>query len=133
MVRSWLEQCDSNDSGKHLGCRTPPLVSLPHDFRVINCDTRCIVPWRNLQSALYTALSYVWGIADTTLWPDPGKLPDTAPLVIEDAIKVTKALGCDGPGMGPAIAQNRGMGLRFLWIDKYCIPQDDEEARWAHV
>ena len=49
--------------------------------------------------------------------PTPGRkaisrLPDDVPLTIRDAIRVTKSLG-----------------FRFLWVDKYCIDQDNEAER----
>jgi len=40
------------------------------------------------------------------------KLPKDIPLTIKDAITVTKALG-----------------YRFLWVDKYCIDQDNETEK----
>ncbi|KAI0895771.1 heterokaryon incompatibility protein-domain-containing protein [Annulohypoxylon nitens] len=49
----------------------------------------------------YTALSYVWGCSSCQ--NDKKEFP----LVVQDAITATKALGC-----------------RFLWVDRYCINQD---------
>jgi hypothetical protein len=40
------------------------------------------------------------------------RLPKDIPLTIEDAIRVTKDLGC-----------------RFLWVDKYCIDQSNETEK----
>ncbi|TEA14095.1 hypothetical protein C8034_v003502 [Colletotrichum sidae] len=64
--------------------------------------------------AEYTALSYVWGDAtsqnvSTTAESSQGRpLSSMAelPRVIEDAIALTMA-----------------MGLRYLWVDRYCIDQ----------
>lgn len=62
----------------------------------------------------YLTLSYVWGnpqdnedeaVSNDTL---PGRLPQT----IQDTVVVTKSLG-----------------FRFLWIDRYCIPQTDGEIK----
>lgn len=40
------------------------------------------------------------------------QLPKDVPLTILDAIRVTKALGC-----------------QFLWVDKYCIDQDNDDEK----
>ncbi|TEY84258.1 hypothetical protein BOTCAL_0018g00350 [Botryotinia calthae] len=50
----------------------------------------------------YVALSYVWGGAHST--------STEVAAVVKDAIKVTVKLS-----------------IRFLWVDKYCIPQNDSE------
>lgn len=56
----------------------------------------------------YITLSYVWG-SEVSEGPDQfGKLPSTLPNLMSDVIKVVLALG-----------------YRYLWIDRYCIPQDD--------
>ncbi|TGO71233.1 hypothetical protein BELL_0604g00010 [Botrytis elliptica] len=56
----------------------------------------------------YITLSYVWG-AEASEGPDQfGRLPSTLPNLITDVIKVVIALG-----------------YRYLWIDRYCVPQDD--------
>lgn len=60
----------------------------------------------------YVTLSYIWGPSPTAAWEDKTKLPDPVPKVIDDTITVTLALG-----------------FRFLWVDRYCIPQDDETEK----
>ncbi|KAH6983776.1 hypothetical protein EDB80DRAFT_591835 [Ilyonectria destructans] len=41
-----------------------------------------------------------------------GDLPTKTPNVIDDAIKATK-----------------GVGFTYLWIDRYCIPQEDKSSK----
>ncbi len=64
---------------------------------------------------IWVALSYVWGHAksspnlkSTELGLPLGELPVT----VKDAIKVTKLLK-----------------YQYLWIDRYCIDQEDEASR----
>jgi len=83
-------------------------------FRVIDCFTRRIVSLRSRDP--YTTLSYVWGFAVPEKSDDSLHLPDKAPPVIEDAISLTKLLG-----------------LRYLWVDQYCIPQDDPQAKIGQI
>jgi hypothetical protein len=60
----------------------------------------------------YVCLSYVWGAKETVHESASGVLPETLPLTVSDAITVTLSVG-----------------FRFLWCDRYCIPQDDAEAK----
>jgi hypothetical protein len=58
-------------------------------------------------NADYAALSYVWGnTAGQTSYAQ----------TVSDAINVTKQLG-----------------LRYLWVDKYCIPKDNEEEQKRQI
>ncbi|KAK3991107.1 heterokaryon incompatibility protein-domain-containing protein [Cladorrhinum sp. PSN332] len=120
IVRFFLDTCDEQHAEDNSGRGQSESFSIPN-LRVIDCETRGIVSWTEIEETAehrYTTLSYVWGTADTTTTSsaDPNTMPDAALLVIEDAIQVTKFLG-----------------LRYLWIDRYCIPQDDEAARWAQI
>ncbi|KAK0668886.1 heterokaryon incompatibility protein-domain-containing protein [Cercophora samala] len=66
----------------------------------------------------YVALSYVWGAAPGTL-PTlalNSTLPRPLPKVISDAIVVVRSLGC-----------------RYLWVDRYCIPQGDNDERERQI
>jgi hypothetical protein len=92
------------------------------NIRLIDCHARCIVSARLGSGCMpFVALSYVWGSAPTSPPPPQQQqsqipssafgydvLPSLLPDTIEDAIKVTKKLR-----------------YRFLWVDRYCIRQDD--------
>ncbi|KAH7070396.1 heterokaryon incompatibility protein-domain-containing protein, partial [Paraphoma chrysanthemicola] len=79
---------------------------------VIDCTSRSLV---NLPSGeCYFALSYVWG-ADH-LKENETSLPNRLPQTIEDSITVCKALE-----------------FRYLWVDRYCIPQNDGRTRAIHI
>ncbi|KAF1967271.1 HET-domain-containing protein, partial [Bimuria novae-zelandiae CBS 107.79] len=86
-----------------------------HEFpiraRVIDCRLRRLVPLE-LQYR-YAALSYVWGRrrpdhSPVTMHPgiSEGFLPADLPLTIDDAMKTIRLIG-----------------LRYLWVDRYCIEQ----------
>ena len=113
LLKGWLEFCNTNH--KTL-CRksSPPL---PQGFRVIDCLSRRTVLWENVARAKeYTTLSYVWGdhVVDSTTSNDfpLGPLPTT----IEDAMLLTK-----------------GLGYQYLWIDRYCISQDNPIERQLQI
>lgn len=115
-LREWLQICEgthrSPDESHELG-----LTSL----RVIDTEELRVrevkMPFR------YACLSYVWGKGSETQYKtttrDDLELPDALheskadlPQTIKDAIKVTKECG-----------------LRYLWVDAFCILQDDPEDK----
>ncbi|KAF7952430.1 uncharacterized protein EAE97_001927 [Botrytis byssoidea] len=99
----WMQNAIPECCKRHASCLSIHSLLVP-GLLVIDClagsSTLSIVSAP--KPCQYIALSYVWGSAQ-----DTGT--EVAP-VIKDAIKVTVKLG-----------------LRFLWVDKYCIPQDDSE------
>lgn len=106
------------------GCQTKHIKRCPHPspdslisirslpgFKLVDCATRCVV--QPPEVCEYVALSYVWGpppargIDDLVpSSPATANLTKTLLKTIEDSIIVTLK-----------------MGLRYLWVDKYCINQ----------
>jgi hypothetical protein len=83
----------------------PKMDKIPF-FWLIDCTTRLIIDAP--EDAQYMALSYCWGPPTCSARESPSALPAVAELVIEDALKVTVALG-----------------IRYLWVDRYCNSQSD--------
>lgn len=105
LLKSWVQYCNTN----HQRCsqKDPKPVAF---FSLINCFTRQVE--RANASSNYVALSYSWG-PDTQAH---GSLETVCPKTIEDAITVTKALG-----------------FTHLWVDKYCVAQNDEKIRSTQI
>jgi len=107
----WLSFC-LETHGKQCQPRDiTPIAGL----RVIDCHTRRLIP---LPSAgcEYLALSYMWGGGSQGSVGDGSRLPDDVPNVIEDALIATRKLG-----------------FRHLWVDRYCIPQDNAEEKHSQI
>jgi Heterokaryon incompatibility protein (HET) len=111
LLRSWIRACQE----QHSHCCDRPERPFTHRPRYINCLTRIIEDASPTDG--YVALSYVWGnvpvekdIADNSI------LRDSLPATIEDAIRVTEKLG-----------------YRYLWVDRYCIPQDEEKEKMRQI
>ncbi|KAI9458224.1 heterokaryon incompatibility protein-domain-containing protein [Boletus coccyginus] len=114
LAKTWLQECiqGHEDCPKY---KDGPLPTRVLDVTPIgDSQIRLWVP--DGKAAPYTALSYCWGgpqpfsTQKSTMEAylrdiDLHKLPST----IRDAITVT-----------------RGLGLRYLWIDAFCIIQDDD-------
>lgn len=114
-VNTWMQYCKSNHSILCGGSKGPAIPGL----RLIDCATLSVEEAASNNS--YVALSYVWGNpgdVDTKLRSTNNGLllPETLSAVITDTISVAKALG-----------------FRYLWVDKFCIDQDDPDAKHQQV
>ncbi|PVH94230.1 HET-domain-containing protein [Periconia macrospinosa] len=110
LVSQWLQLCDSNHTAL---CKQRFAPSVPNGFRVIDCVSRAILRWEDVNpESKYLTLSYVWGNTASDVVPDDYLDSSVVPRTIEDTIYLTIQLG-----------------YRYLWIDRYCIPQKDPENR----
>ena len=117
LLRAWLDICQQTHYSSCSLNEGKPLVSL----RLIDCQTRLMV---EATSRLpFVALSYVWGskpLGSSRHQPRSLQkgacIPDTLPIVIEDAITVTLKLG-----------------WRYLWVDRLCINQQDDADKHSQI
>ncbi|KAI0382460.1 HET-domain-containing protein [Hypomontagnella monticulosa] len=102
-------------------CSTPKAPI--NELYLIDCDDLTITKSKEPLEDQYIALSYVWGpgnehascclsCSEDTKTP----LPKNLPLLVTDAITVTKDLG-----------------FRYLWIDRFCISQDKPETKHRQI
>ncbi|KAK4661919.1 uncharacterized protein QC763_0107970 [Podospora pseudopauciseta] len=112
-IKSWIADCTGNHSDAV--CNPTKVHEIPH-FRLIHCATRDIV---HIDAAPppHTALSYVWGAVQDGPQNQHSLAGLKMETVVEDAIKVTLALGYE-----------------YLWVDRYCVDQTpgsvkDEQLR----
>ena len=113
LLQGWYKFC-AQHHGKTCAVDSK---NYPEKLKVIDCRTQSIVA--ATPNCLYVALSYVWGQQKSTTGSRPNSpcrniepcilSPDTIPNVIRDAMTVTLKLG-----------------WQYLWVDRYCIDQDDE-------
>lgn len=113
-VRTWLDYCE-----RHHKTICPSPKSQPHGLQLIDCETLAIQD--AVDDEPYVALSYVWGSASNNHNQGQNSngrnlVPSNLPLVISDAISVTKAIG-----------------LQYLWIDKFCIDQTNANTKHDQI
>lgn len=116
LIRSWLMFCQEHHQS-HCHAGVDGIQDIP-GFTAIDCASRGIVPWAEIPAESnrdYTALSYLWG-TDTSTATQDGMIPSPSPKVIEDAVTATL-----------------GLGFKYLWVDRYCIPQHDPELKSAQI
>ncbi|KAI9738421.1 MAG: hypothetical protein M1834_008924 [Cirrosporium novae-zelandiae] len=115
LLATWLSICTNH----HEGMCNVPSFETPPCLKVVDCDTGEIV--RTPLHCQYLALSYVWGRTQECS-PGPIKrdaivmMPDSLPLVVRDAMEVVRRLG-----------------FKYLWIDKYCIDQDNPSEKKLQI
>lgn len=99
-IRTWLARCDE----EHSGCReNAGNVTMLSGLLLIDCLTATVV--RAKPEYSYVALSYVWGRSDKNIC-DFGTNYRNQQIsrTIKDSMQVV-----------------RGIGMRYLWVDRYCI------------
>ncbi|KUJ14494.1 HET-domain-containing protein [Mollisia scopiformis] len=122
-----LKYCLQDCSNEHSFCQAPSDIRLPEKFRLIDIkDKRIVLRSDSDISQGYVALSYVWGslrdigsgsstnsnIAQMSTSMDILELPKT----IRDAIQVCEKLG-----------------ERYIWVDRLCIVQDNEDDKFDQI
>lgn len=100
LIQSWLSDCEAMHIDHCMDQDPRPLAS---SIKVIDCRTGNTGRWDGRDK--YLALSYVWGRPDQT-----GNNDGSYPKLISDAIIFTLAVG-----------------IKYLWVDKYCIDQNDPD------
>ncbi|KAM7210919.1 Heterokaryon incompatibility protein (HET) domain containing protein [Rhypophila decipiens] len=110
LLSTWMSYCDENHRTR---CSRKTFSELRR-FYVFDCRSREVVDAPD--GCRYVALSYVWGKNDSSgssVGPaSPQNKRDRLEKVIEDSITVTQSLG-----------------LHYLWADRICIDQSDDEDK----
>jgi hypothetical protein len=104
IAKEWNEWCNVNH--RHV-CGKLRQGALRPD-RLIDCERRELCH----SDEPYVCLSYVWGPTLPDQESVAGTLPHEMPRTISDAIDITLKVG-----------------LRYLWVDRYCISQNNEAER----
>lgn len=110
-IIAWLNFCSHN----HLGSCTSAENALHPLTKVIDCCTEKLVDLEPDQT--YLALSYVWGEPkinelESSLTMRASETSLEFPQTVADAVKLTLKLG-----------------YSYLWVDRFCIPSDDDAER----
>jgi hypothetical protein len=109
IIKGLLSYC----RGNHKLCATMSTIPIA-DLQVIDCNSGQIVSLPG--TAAYIALSYVWGSTKVDAIDSKESLLSTAPKTITDIMALAEQLG-----------------ILYIWVDIYCIPQDDEHRKRALI
>lgn len=122
LAKAWLDICTRHH--RTCRCSIKTRSQMPRT-KLIDCTARKLINvgiWP-FHRPRYVALSYRWGLMpenkmeqDREGCNEPSDPLSNLPLTIEDAISVTKSLG-----------------LRYLWVDQYCIDQNNSKQKQAQI
>jgi hypothetical protein len=120
LIKGWLQKSPVQNSQDlrslvandafPFGMEAPDDISL----HVIDCVSRSLVRLPTHTRTQYVTLSYVWGSSSKSHINDVIIL--NMPPTVEDSIIVCLKLG-----------------YKYLWVDRYCIPQDDLQERHRQI
>ncbi|KAK3499047.1 heterokaryon incompatibility protein-domain-containing protein [Neurospora hispaniola] len=119
-IAKWLDDCVKCHGDRCFNNRLD--LGLVPGLQFIDCIARRIIQASEAVDKAYLTLSYVWGApsgSTSGIVEDKDSvstLPIRLPRVVEDSIRVVKELG-----------------FRYLWVDRYCIPQADKRAKHTQI
>ena len=121
VATAWLDDCQSN----HSSCRRNhgSQKHLPTRLIEIVDDEFAQLVEPEAQVGQYVALSYCWG-------PDPDKNRRTTISNVQDRLQSRGLLRDDLPAaIKDAIIVSEGLGIKHIWVDAFCIIQDDQRDK----
>lgn len=105
LTRSWLEECRAKHQSELNHC-TPVTLRLKMPLKVIDCQTRQVRALHKHES--HVCLSYMWGKTTFKKTLDGLRIPEMIGKTIKDAMYVSRQLR-----------------VPRLWVDQYCIDQQN--------
>jgi hypothetical protein len=123
LIAGWISKCDETHAGACHGFHDP-WAQIRHatDILLIDVEQHCLISHSSVTGPLkYVALSYVWGEAkdsfmtlqnNVDLLSRPNAFSEHSsrlPLTVQDSMALISSLG-----------------LRYLWVDRFCIIQDGD-------
>ncbi|KAK5995061.1 hypothetical protein PT974_03454 [Cladobotryum mycophilum] len=122
-LRTWVRSCDEKHGAS---CAPSPDLTGRPEWLIDVCDN-CIVPAESHHR--YLALSYVWGqvsAAETTLANVSGMRQPGSLSPLNNKFIVPKTIQ-------HAMGLVRLLSERYLWVDRFCICQDDEASKHSQI
>lgn len=129
LIKHWARDCDTQHAGFCHAVADPWKTMTPATgLLLIDIERRCLV--RRSDHCRYLALSYVWFNAEDQLRTtranfealskdgafDSAHVRERLPQSVKDSLVLSKAIGVD-----------------FLWVDRFCIIQDDHATKHAQL
>lgn len=122
-----MKWCISDCETRHTGlCQKNSTKRLPAQFKLINVDELCVVDTSQFQR--FVALSYMWTVheSDRSLQLEQSNLDRLSqPGGLE--LRQLPSIVAD------AIVFCRDLGEHWLWVDRFCIMQDDPVTKGIQI
>ena len=119
-LRTWLDMCDESHHGR---CHNLPKwqsVDLLKDLLLIDTEEGCLRQCPG--TTKYFALSYLWGSIPDILETKMSNIED---LKQKGAFYSRASISSIPQTIRDSMKLVRGLNKRYLWVDRFCIVQDD--------
>jgi hypothetical protein len=121
-LRMWPKWCTQNHQGS---CHSLPhwqVIPPASSMILIDVYDYCLVHFPNQISPQYVALSYVWGQLSDTI---ELRRINFSQLCLQNSLKLPNNIIHIPRTIIDAITLTRAMDMRYLWVDRLCIIQDE--------
>lgn len=119
-VKRWMGVCHL-----HQRSRQKSIETTDKDFRLVDLWNNCLV--NGSQAWSYAALSYVWG--NPRAWEAQTVLANVSQLEQKGGLLLHELPQC----ILDAQTACKHLGIRFLWVDRLCIIQDDAKSKHGQI
>lgn len=121
-LKAWSDYCTQCHQGT---CHERPhwqIIPNASSLILIDVQDHCLVQIPGELRSDYTTLSYVWGNSYDSIQLTSGNIKQ---LYERDSLRARKGLLNIPKTIADAIKLTSSMGIRYLWVDRLCIIQDD--------
>lgn len=126
-VSEWLKGCNMDHSGTCHSVLDPwKRIDIAQDIILMDVERQCLV--RRSSSCKYLALSYVWGNAQNMV-PFQTTQKEFPSLCQDGAFTSSHGYNRLPRTIRDSMVLCKKMGLRYLWVDRFCIVQDDADNK----
>ncbi|KAJ3531622.1 hypothetical protein NM208_g8796 [Fusarium decemcellulare] len=126
LVKKWILGCTKLHGVECKRNMQTKTADLPPGFRVINLTTMNVV--EPTSEVTYVALSYMW---------PPEKESERVQLENKNLDILEKQAGLENIALPPIITDAmllcKQLGETYLWIDRFCIIQDDPKSKHSQI
>lgn len=128
-IKSWLATCNHGHAGLCHSVSDPWRKLNTHlTLILIDVEENCLV--EQTQRCDYIALSYVWGHGSQPFQitqENIATLRETGAFAMEENyIRLPRTIK-------DSMLRTRRIGVRYLWVDRFCIVQDDYRHKYTQI
>lgn len=125
-IRAWLDFCDLSHGGKCHHLPEHQRIRSCGNLHFIDVQRGCLVKLPS--TTRYFALSYVWGQLQNILQTQKETL---------EHMEREASISTETPNLPETVRDAmrllHGLGERYLWVDRLCIIQHDDENKNLHI
>jgi Heterokaryon incompatibility protein (HET) len=125
LIKIWISTCETYHGPR---CKVANTTNLPSEFRLVDTYRYCVIEPPSFPPPRFVALSYTWS-----------SLSDSPDIQLEQSNleRLMQAGSLEEQNIPALISDTinlcREIGEHYIWIDKFCIVQDDSISKHAQI